>query len=393
MTYKRPQGIHESQYSVGDKILGFHHQLLLLRLSLVRSVENHFFYPDLVRALRVLIIDNDRGRLGELADLVNVHHSVQSRKLIRIEMREGSKAVNCPEKIVFPRNGLQSLFTPNNDSNWFALLGINSGSDKQPITVDFWDYLAFMPEWGAEVTRQRLIAEVCNTKDVAHSTNNYPTFLNFTNAFGAIAPYFLEIAMDIAYEVLCFGTRVLNKCQEQYQDQISKSLQTYIPIPALICLNCQMPLGLDQFKCNNCNSLQLPPVRRVGIMEQATSIFRSGNLIKEPTGTISIKLPYDALNFDSLSEYSFVDLADDESRMTLIRLRDMKLMWRVNRGLVSHSAIWDLKKTPIEEQSVVFTLTWSVDEVKIISLIKDDGLWEVTSSGSEKKILNNANSG
>lgn len=393
MTYKRPQGIHESQYSVGDKILGFHHQLLLLRLSLVRLVENHIYYPELFRALRVLIIDNNRGRLGELAELVNVHHSVQSRKLICLERRKNTKTAGNPKKVTFPRNGLQSLFTPNNFSNWLSLLGINSDSGNQPIKVDFWEYLesdviAFMPEWGSEVTRQRLIAEICNTKNVAHSTNNYPTFLNFTNSLGTIAPYFIEIAMDVAYEILIFGSRVLKTCLELYGEQIFEALKTSMPIPALICLNCQMPLELDQFKCNNCNSIQLPPVRRIGIIEQTSSIFRNGNLIKKSTGTISIRLPYEALNFDPLSEYSFVDLVDGESRMALIRISDMKLVWRVTHGLISHSAIWDLKKTPQEEVSVVFTLTWSADELKIISFVKDDGLWEVTSNGSEKKISN-----
>jgi hypothetical protein len=150
MPYIRPIGLHESQYSIGDKIVGFHQQLLLLRLALVRSLENSVNYPDLFKALRVLVIDGERGRLGELSKLVNEDHFVQSRTLVGVESRKKSSSNKTGDRVIFPRDGLDSLFLPNNHSSWFSLLGIKSDSDNPAKTVNFWDYvesdvIAFKP--------------------------------------------------------------------------------------------------------------------------------------------------------------------------------------------------------------------------------------------------------
>lgn len=389
MPYIRPKNLHETQYSIGDKIVGFHQQLVLLRLALVRTVENYFNFPDLFRALRVLIIDDNRGRLGELARLVNEEHVVLSRTLVCVESKKPS-GDKTTDRVTFPRNGLESLFLPNYHSSWFSFRGINENSGMPAKSVDFWEYvesdvIAFMPEWGAEITRERLIAEVCNSRDVAHSTNNYPTFLDFTNVFGVTAPYFLEIAQDVAYEVLIFGEKVLKNCSNKYQDQISKSLIYSIPTPTLICPLCQMPLNLDEFVCRNCNSLQMLPTRRIGMADQLSSVFRFGRVIEKQVGSIPIKLSQKALTFDNISEFTFVDITDGDSRMLLRRLSDMKLIWLVERGIVSKSAIWDLNESP-KENSVVLTLIWSPEQVKIISKSKRGGLWEVTSNGTYSKL-------
>jgi hypothetical protein len=208
--------------------------------------------------------------------------------------------------------------------------------------------------------------------------------LHFTNAFGITAPYFLEIAQDIAYEVLIFGNKVLNTCSNQYQNQISKSLQFSIPIPTLICVFCQMPLAFDEFLCKNCNSPQMPPTRKIGLVEQLSSIFRFGRIIEKPVGSLPIKLPQKALTFDNISEYTFVDIADGNSRMLLKRLGDMKLIWLVERDMVSKSATWDLNESP-KGNSSVFTLMWSPEQAKIISESKRGGLWEVSSNGTYSK--------
>jgi hypothetical protein len=80
-----------------------------------------------------------------------------------------------------------------------------------------------------------------------------------------------------------------------------------------------------------------PVTQRVGFSEQLSSVFRFGRIIDKPVGTLPIKLPYVTLTFDSISEYTFVDITDGDSRTLLKRLSDMKLLWRVDRGLVSHS--------------------------------------------------------
>ena len=130
--------------------------------------------------------------------MVNEDHFVQSRTIVGVESRKKSSSNKTGDRVIFPRDGLDSLFLPNNHSSWFSLLGIKSDSDNPAKTVNYWDYvesdvIAFKPEWGAAITRQRLIAEVCNTKDVAHATNNFPTFLNFTNAYGNTVPYFWKL--------------------------------------------------------------------------------------------------------------------------------------------------------------------------------------------------------
>jgi hypothetical protein len=390
MPYIRPIGLHESQYSIGDKIVSFQQQLLLLRLAVVRTLENSVNYPDLFRALRVLIIDGERGRLGELSKLVNEDYFVKSRVLVGVESRNKTSSNKTEDIVIFPRDGLESLFLPNNHSSFFSLLGIKSDSDSHAINVNFWDYfesdvIGFMPEWGAEITRQRLIAEVCNTKDVVHATNNFPTFLFFTNAYGNIGPYFLEIAQDISYEVLKFGQKVLNICSEKYKEEISKALQLSIPIPSLICLFCQTPIAFDEFLCRNCNSLQLPAARRIGLVDQISSIFQYGRILKKPNGTLPIKFSRNTLSIDRISEFTFVDITDGNTRMLLRRLSDQKLIWLVEREAISLSAKWDLRETP-DTNSIVFTFVWSPEHVKIISESKRGGLWEVCSDGIYSKL-------
>jgi hypothetical protein len=390
MPYIRPLGIHESHYSIGDKIIGFYKQLFLLRLALIRTLENSVNYPDLFRALRVLIIDGERGRLGELSKLVNQDHLVKSRILVGVESRKDQFLIKPEDRVIFPREGLESLFLPNNHSSWFSLLGVKSNSDSPVTTINFWDYfetdvIAYMPEWGAEITRQRLIAEVCNTKDVVHATNNFPTFLFFTNAYGNFAPYFLEIAQDISYEVLKFGRKVMNICSEKYKKEISKALQYSIPTPSLICRFCQTPIAFDEFKCRNCNSLQLPDVKKIGLVDQISSIFRYGRILEKSNGSLPIKISRNALTFNGISEFTFVDITDGNNRMQLRRLGDMKLIWCVEREVIPLSAIWDLRETP-DSNLIVFTFVWSPEQVKIISESKRGGLWEVCSDGTYSKL-------
>ena len=390
MPYLRPKGLHESQYSIGHKIVGLYQQLFLLRLAFVRSLENSINYPDLFRALRVLIIDGERGRLGELSKLINEDHFVESRILVGVESTNKSFSNEAKDRLRFPREGLESLFLPNNHSSWFSLIGINPDPDSPIITINFWDYLesdviAFMPEWGAEINRQRLIAEVCNTKDVVHATNNYPIFLNFANAYGYTAPYFLEIAQDISYEVLKFGQKVLNICSEKYKEDISKALQLSLPIPSLICDFCGAPMTFDEFFCRNCNSRQLPTIKKIKFVDQISSLFRYSRIVEKSQGALPIKLPISVLTFDRISEYTFVDITNGKTRMLLKRLGDMKLLWHVEREATSLSTKWDLKKTP-ETNSIVFTFVWSPEQVKIISESKQGGLWEVCSDGTYSKL-------
>lgn len=390
MTYQKPSGLHESSYTIGEKIVGFQRQLLLLREALVRTTINPVYYPDLFRALRVLIIDGKRGRLGELAELVSDTHTVQSRAPVSIEPREGSTIDPGNDKVTFPRTGLSSVFFPNYHSRWFTLRGVRTTSDKSPISVDFWDHIesdvvAFKPEFGAEITRQTLIAEVCNTRDVAHASDHYPTFLRFTNAFGSTAPYFLEIAQEVAYEVLAFGRHVVNTCSAKYQNQVSRALQHAITIPVPLCAVCHKPIAVDEFVCPHCTSTQLPPPQRRGPQEQLASLFHFGRFIEKSTGTVPLKIDLPLLTYDGVSEYSLVDIVEGTSRMLLKRTGDMKLLWRVDRDLVSHSATWDLTETP-EENQVVFFFTWSPEQITIISTSRRGGLWEVASDGTSRRL-------
>jgi hypothetical protein len=391
MAYQRPLGLHETTFTTGEKIIGLQRQLFLLREALVRTAFDPTFYPDLFRALRVLIIDGENGRLGELAKLVGEMYVVQSRSLTCIEARAGSAGGSESQKPAFVRTGLQSLFLPNFHSRWLALRGVQPASDKQPVSVDFWEYIgsdviAFKTEFGAEVTRKVLIAEVCNTRDVAHAAGQYPTFLRFTNALGSTAPYFLEIAQEVSYEVLTFGRRVIGKCSQSYQDQISKALQYAIPIPpVLVCAGCHSPLVVDEFVCTHCGNPQLPPLQRYGPREQLESLFAFGRLLDMPTGSVSVSIGRSALIYDGVAEYALVDMTEGDDRMSLKRTADMKLMWRVDRNLASRSVVWDLEETP-ETSQVVFFFGWDLERVTIASARRCGGLWQIASDGTLRSL-------
>ena len=166
--------------------------------------------------------------------------------------------------------------------------------------------------------------------------------------------------------MLKFDQKVLNICSENYKEQISKVLQLSIPIPSLICLFCQTPIAFDEFLYRNCNSLQVPAVSRIGLVDQGSSFFRYSRILEKSTGTLPKILSRNALTFGRISEFTFVDITDGNTRMLLRRLGDMKLIWLVEREAISLTAKWDLRETP-DTNSIVFTFVWSPEQVKIIS--------------------------
>ncbi|MBI5035284.1 MAG: hypothetical protein HZB51_32555 [Chloroflexi bacterium] len=389
MPYQRPRNLHETPYTNGEKVFSLQHQLVLLRESLVRTVIDPTFYPDLFRALRVLIIDGNRGRLGEMAARVGERYLVLTRPIAKVEPREGVSENTNQGYIVFPRQGLDNLLLPNLHSRWFAIRGIHPNTDSQPTHIDFWDYLekdviAFKKEYGAEITREALIREICDTKDVAHSANCYPTFLRFTNALSMTDPYFLEIAQEVAYEILTFGRKVVSKCSEKFQDQISMALPYVLPTPQIQCSTCHNVLAVDELACSHCGSGLIPP-QRYGPREQLTSMLLFGGCLEMPTGSVSPRIDMMTLAYEGVVEYSLVELRNDKSQMLLKRTGDRKLIWRVERDLLSHSASWDLDEMP-QAKSVVLILTWSPDGVSIISNCRRGGLWQASSDGSFRKL-------
>lgn len=143
MAYQRPRGLHEDSYTVGEKVIDLSRQLFLLRDALVRSTLADTYYPDLFRALRVLVIDGERGRLGELAALTEKDYAVRSRRIVTFDNSQDGHAANAVTNgpITFPGgSGLFAVFFPNLHSRWLILRGVNESSTP-PISSDFWDYL------------------------------------------------------------------------------------------------------------------------------------------------------------------------------------------------------------------------------------------------------------
>jgi hypothetical protein len=142
---------------------------------------------------------------------------------------------------------------------------------------------------------------------------------------------------------------------------------------------CHMPIAVNEFICQHCNTLQLPPLlQRWGPHEQLTSLFHFGRVIEKSTGSLPLKMDLTTLTYNGISEYLLVDIAEGNSRMLLKRTGDMTLLWRVDHDLVSHSAVWPLNETP-EDCQATFILTWSPERVAIIATSNRGGLWEAAS--------------
>jgi hypothetical protein len=146
-----------------------------------------------------------------------------------------------------------------------------------------------------------------------------------------------------------------------------------------------MPLAYNEFVCPNCKTSQLPPIKPIGLVDQLTSFFHFGRLVEKDTGSLPMKIPILALTFDSHSEYTFVDITDGKTHMSLKRTSDMKLQWRVDQGLISRTAVWDLDESP-KNPEAFFVIAWNPDQVKIISPSLRDGLWEASSNGTMRKL-------
>jgi hypothetical protein len=114
-------------------------------------------------------------------------------------------------------------------------------------------------------------------------------------------------------------------------------------------------------------------------------MFFFQGLLKTPTGTVSMKIDTASLTYDGVSEYSLVDLTEGNTRMLLKRTGDRKLVWQVDRDLVSYSATWDLSEMP-ETKSVTLFLMWSPEGVSITCNGRRGGLWKAESDGTFSKL-------
>lgn len=390
MAYERPKGLHEQAYTNGELSVHFYRQLYLLRDALLRSVHDPNHFPDLFRALRVLVIDGNRGRLGHLARKLNLHHGVPSM-LSDVPVGESLPPRDGPDEWRWFRFGATATLFMNPCSPWFKLRGLDIDPPEPCRETDFWVYLedeiiSNKAEYGAPISRAALIAEVCNARDVVHASLNYPTFLIGAQAWGLTAPYFLEAAQEVAFEVLKFGQRVLEGAQDQYSDQIESALRKAIPIPPALCTRCRLPVGsLHEFVCDKCGHHMLPDPPRMPLVDRLSSIFRHTDAVDQPEGTVAVYLDLAIMHGSPLAEVELVREDGHTGAFRITRTGTGLLKWTISNVEGTRDAVWDLRDSPTEGRAMFF-FRWGLDEMSIASQTADGRLVEVTESGDKREL-------
>lgn len=370
MTSNRDQRPHVTAYTTGEKVLFLSRQLLLLREALARSAHHAVYYPDLFRALRVLLIDPPPGRLGELAQALVVTHIVHCLRPWEFRPRGKDDVPDADGEARLFRSEIAAILEPADPSRWKQLRGLPEYAPRPSVELDFWEYLdtvivGIKAEFQAPVSRRSLIADVANSRDVAHADPSGPTYLQAMNALGPLGPHFLVVAQEVALETLTYGRLVLEAAGAKYPDQIRRALMHEFAAPMPVCSTCGQPLAIDAFACPRCQSEQLPPPRFPTLRESLESGFLHSRALNQVTGTQVLILSLEALVASPGFELALVDLAVDDVRMQLYRTADSYLVWRVQRATMAYSVRVLVPSYPKGAANALLILSWSPHSVAV----------------------------
>ena len=366
----RDQRAHVTAYTTGEKVIFLARQLLLLREALIRTAHHTVYYPELFRALRVLLLDPPPGRLGELARVLGVTHQVRCLKPWEFRERGQDEVPDADGEARLFRSGVSLILEPTDPSRWKQLRGVPEYAPREFQELDFWEYLdvvvvGIKAEYEAEVSRRSLIADVANSRDVAHADPSGPTYLQAMNAVVPLGPYFLVVAQETAYETLTFGRVTLEAAASRYSEQITRTLPYEFAAPVPLCGVCGQPLPIDAFTCPRCRSSQLPPPRFPTLRESLESTVLHGRLLKQEIGTQVLILSVEALVDMPGFEITLIDLALEGDRMQLYRTADNYLVWRVQRGDSALSVRVAVPPYPEGSKNALLLLGWSREKVSV----------------------------
>jgi hypothetical protein len=370
MTSRRALEPHRTAYTTGEKVVLLSRQLLLLREALIRTAHHPIYYPELFRALRVLLIDPPPGRLGELAQALGVSHCVECLEPWEFRERGTDDTPDADGEARLFRSGVAAILEPTDPSRWKQLRGLPVYAPRPLVRLPFSEYLdrvivGIKPEYQAQVSRRSLIVDVSNSRDVAHADPSMPTYLQAMQALGPAGPHYLVVAQEAALETLTFGRLVLEAAGAQYPDQIGRALRYEFAAPSPACGTCGRWMPIDEFICVQCGATQLPPLQLISNRQGLESMVLHGRILEKPTGSLHLIQDVESLVGAVGYEVVFLDIAVDAGQAQLYRSADRQLVWRLRQGERSRSVSVAVPAYPEHTKNALLMLSWSPDEVAV----------------------------
>lgn len=322
-------------------------ELWRLREALIRTTSNVANAPDLVRALRVLVLDDSDALIPRLAKRYSVAHSV----LTIPPARPPKSKRDQPEPGSLMLSGIVGVVNPDHFARWRTVRGIANPSKASGLTVSFQEYLdlgiAADASRASPISRKELLKDVANTSFGVHGSTAYPGHVETSWLATENGPHYLLIAQELAYEALAYGERILAVAVAKgFIDLATSRTPDGLGIPQPTCDRCGIQLGNTEFSCAKCGRELLQPFVQSESQNALSHALEIG--LANETGHIALVVAMPNLCNPNAGAFRIAHASRGGRVGDLRRTAEMLLVWRVESGDVVHEAALDLKKRPLK---------------------------------------------
>jgi len=366
------------KYRTDDKIKVLTRELFLLREALLRTAHDAIYLPDLLRSLRVLIVDKTgKPVLLNLAEEFHVSHQVTTVPPIAPKVRSQNLP---PGSVSF--DGILAVASLDPYSGWLALRGAAKTATVPGLTVDFVKYLD-MPTAADEakktqISRKDLISDVLNKAHGVHGSVERPPHVDISFSALTYGSHIALVAQDLAYETLGFGDKIVGAVAAS-----GRHIGAAGAYRSATCPSCTSPMAFAAFRCDKCGHDQTPPLTEAPDAHTGlNSMLLSMLELDEGTTCAIATIP--RLIDPSAGEFVVAEARDSAGRYArLVRTPNVTLEWAVSRQGQVHRAILDLRKRTLKggpNDALVFFLGWTTSRCFMEIGSTSNDLW-ATSDG------------
>jgi hypothetical protein len=370
-------------YSINDEVVALLAELYRLRDALIRSTHDRLHALDLLRSLRVLVLDGGDALLLRLA----AHFRIEHRVIATPPARPPGGRKDTPEPGSLVMSGMVGVVAPNHFARWRALRGFTNPAKAPGLDLSFEEYLdlavAAHRDHGTPISRRQLLSDIANQAFGVHGSQAYPEHVEMAWLELENGPHYLDLSQELAYECLDYGSKVVSVAMARLGlDAASLVAPGNVPIRGPRCPACQAELSLLDFTCPSCGANLLAPVNEGPTIHTLSDALRTA--LREPTGTVATIVQLPALLDQEAGDLLIARARSSNGRSAeLSRTRDVTLRWAVSDGTAQHVAELDLKKRPLKikpDDFMLLIVGWSPERA-IVSIGADPPDMDASSDG------------
>jgi hypothetical protein len=379
-------------YTPTDRVRALAVQLTLLRDSLIRTTFSDLAFADLIRALRVLVLDDGDALLPQLADHFRVDHSVTTSPPIQPATSSGID----PDTGALLMPDIGGFVNTDPFSRWRHVRGLHPPHSATGLVVSFPEYLQLSVgvhrQRGTAISRKRMLADLAEQYFGVHGSTAREGHVGIALLHVGGGPQYMWLAQELAYETLDYGKRVLEVASDRLNLDVYVSAGIDFPrLDPPACANCGAPLTLSEFQCRACGATSLGGVR------PDESAMTLGELIREAQSDTPWSMAFigsiPGLFDSNVPPFVLADVEGDGWRARLTRDANRHLVWTCTRDGRTLSAAVDLFKRPTSADPgrvLLIILSWEPERVCAYVVSDPPDFW-ATSDGSRPTFLPSAN--